>query len=258
MTKKRRSSPTASRRGPRPRSFPLIRVAIFDLDDTLYDCLKQRVRAAHRYAAEAMARAGVPASPERIFRLRMKAFAIDPQLAHVDRYVCEQAGVVDRLAEMSHAAREAFFSCPVGKLTLFRGSRRVLRELHRRGVRVFVVSYGDPDTQRAKAEALGLHREPAIERIFFADRQKIVTKDKAFEQILTITGAKPGEVLVVGDRCSGEIRAGNLLGMHTVRLLGGEFAKLAPKGREERPQFDIKRIDEVLDLPFQFGPRPTE
>ncbi len=253
MTKKPRSSPTASRRRPRRHPHLLIRVAIFDLDDTLYDCLKQRVRAAHRYAAEAMARAGVPASPERIFRLRMKAFAIDPQLAHVDRYVCEHLGVAGRLAEFSHAAREAFFSCPVGKLTLFRGSRKVLRELHRRGARVFVVSYGNPDTQRAKAEALGLHKEPVVERIFYADRDKIVTKDKAFEQILQITGAAPRETLVVGDRCSGEIRAGNLLGMHTVRILGGEFAKLAPKGREERPQFEISKIDAVLELPFRFG-----
>lgn len=249
MTKARRSSPTAK------RSAPAIRVAIFDLDDTLYSCLKQRVRAAHRHAAEAMARAGHPASPQRIFRLRMKAYAIDPQLAHIDRFVCEHLGVPDRLPEFSRIAREAFFSCPVGKLTLFRGSRRVLRELHRRGVRVFVVSYGNPDIQRAKAEALGLHREPAVERMFFADRDKIVTKDKAFEEILKLTGARASEVLVVGDRCSGEIRAGNLLGMHTVRLLGGEFAKLGPKGREEKPDFQITKIDEVLELPFRFGTR---
>ncbi len=245
MTTPRRSSPTASRRR-------LIRVAIFDLDDTLYDCLKQRVRAAHRYAAQAMARAGLPASAERIFRLRMKAFRIDPQLKHVDRFVCEQLGVKD-FAKMSGLAREAFFSCPVGKLTLFRGARRVLRELHGRGVRVFVVSYGNPDVQRAKAAALGLEREPAIERIFYADRDKIVTKDKAFAEIMAITGTAPENVLVVGDRCSGEIRAGNLLGMHTVRLLGGEFAKLDPQDREERPDFQINRITEVFDLPFHFG-----
>ena len=257
MTKKRRSSPTASRPGRRrPPVHPLVRVAIFDLDDTLYDCLKQRVRAAHRYAAEAMARAGVPAPPNRIFRLRMKAFAIDPQLAHVDRFVCQHFGVAD-LPGISRLAREAFFSCPVGKLTLFRGSRKVLRKLHRRGVRVFVVSYGNPDTQRAKAEALGLDREPAIERIFYADRDKIVTKDKAFEEILAITGARPESVLVIGDRCSGEIRAGNLLGMHTVRILGGEFGRLAPRGREERPDFEIRKIDEVLDLPFRFGESPA-
>ncbi|HVP42687.1 MAG TPA: HAD family hydrolase [Terriglobales bacterium] len=250
MTTRRRSSPTASRR-------PLIRVAIFDLDDTLYDCLQQRVRAAHRFAAEAMARAGVPASPQRIFRLRMKGYRIDPQLSHVDRFVCEQLGVKD-IQGISRLAREAFFSCPVGKLRLFRGSRRVLRELHRCGVRAFVVSYGDPEIQRAKAAALGLDREPAIERIFYADRDQIVTKDTAFQEIVSITGAAPENVLVVGDRCSGEIRAGNLLGMHTVRILGGEFARLSPKSREERPGFQISKISEVLDLPFRFGAIPTK
>src|SRR5512135_295255 len=102
MTKVRRSSPTAKRRVRRRHPVPLIRVAIFDLDDTLYNCLKQRVRTAHRHAAEAMARAGVPASPQRIFRLRMQAYALDPQLAHIDRFVCEHLGVAARLPEISH------------------------------------------------------------------------------------------------------------------------------------------------------------
>ncbi len=253
MTKPRRSSPTARRRKDAAnRRRPRIRVAVFDLDDTLYDCLTQRVRAAHRHAAQAMARAGVPASPQQIFRLRMKAFARDPQLAHIDAYVCDHFGLIER-EEIIRCSREGFFSAPVGKLTLFRGSRKVLRELHGRGVRVFVVSYGNPETQRAKAESLGLDREPAIERIFYADRDKIVTKDTAFAEILRLTGGRPGQALVVGDRCSGEIRAGNLLGMHTVRILGGEFAKLGSKSREERPEFEITKIQEVLELPFRFG-----
>ena len=253
MTKPRRSSLTARRRkSPRARRFPHISVAVFDLDDTLYDCLTQRIRAAHRYAAEAMARAGVPASPERIFRLRIKAFREDPQLAHVDKAVCDRYGANDR-EKVTRISREAFFSLPVGKLTLFRGARRVLRELHRRGVRIFVVSYGIPQIQKAKVAALGLDREPAIERVFYADRDKIVTKDKAFQHILKLTGAGPKSVLVIGDRYSGEIRAGNSLGLHTVHIQGGEFAALGPKGREERPDFEIKKIDEVLSLPFRFG-----
>ena len=256
MTKPRRSSPTARRRKhARTRRLPGIRVAVFDLDDTLYDCLTQRVRTAHRHAAQAMARGGVPASAQQIFRLRMKAFARDPQLAHIDGYVCDHYRVADR-EEITRLSREAFFSAPVGKLTLFRGSRKVLRELHRRKVRVFVVSYGQPETQRAKVAALGLDREPAIERVFYADRDKIVTKDTAFAEILKLTAVDPREVLVVGDRCSGEIRAGNLLGMHTARILGGEFARLGPKGREERPDFQIREIEEVLALPFRFGDNP--
>ncbi|MBZ5646760.1 MAG: HAD family hydrolase [Acidobacteriia bacterium] len=257
MTKPRRSSLTARRRkGPGARRLPRISVAVFDLDDTLYDCLTQRVRAAHRYAAEAMARAGIPASSDQIFRLRMKAYARDPQLAHIDGAVCDRYDVKNR-EELTRISREAFFSLPVGKLTLFRGSRKVLREMRRRGVRVFVVSYGIPETQRAKAAALGLDREPAVERIFFADRARIVTKDSAFQDILRITGADPKNVLVIGDRYSGEIRAGNSLGLHTVHIQGGEFAKLRPSGPEERPDFEIRKIDEVLKLPFKFGTKST-
>jgi len=200
-----------------------------------------------------MARAGVPASAEQIYRLRMKAYAQNPILAHIDGAVCDRYGIADREA-LIRVAREAFFSCPVGRLRLFRGTRRVLRELHRNGVRNFIVSYGSPEIQRAKVASLGLDREPAVERAFFADREKIVTKDTAFVEILKLTGAAPNGVLVVGDRYSGEIRAGNLLGLHTVHMQGGEFRKLKPVGGEEKPDFEIRRIDEVLKLPFSFGP----
>ncbi len=247
MTKPRRSSRTS-----KARRRPAIHVAIFDLDDTLYDCYRQRVRVAHRHAAEAMARAGLPGTPEQIFKLRMRAYRQDPQLRHIDKYVLDHYGIADGAA-IATAARDAFFSCPVGKLRLFRSSRRLLRELHRRGVRVFVVSYGDPEVQRAKFASLGLDKEPAIEGAYFADRGKALTKDAAFQQILKRTGADANHVLVVGDRCSSEIKAGNSLGMHTVRMLGGEFAKLGPASREEEPDFEVRKLEELLKLPFQLG-----
>ena len=202
-----------------------------------------------------MARAGVPATPEQIFRLRMKAYETNPTLAHIDSVVCERYRVPNR-EEVSRTAREAFFTCPVGKLTLFRGTRKVLRELHRRGVRNFIVSYGSPDIQKAKVASLGLDREPAVERAFYADRAKIVTKDTAFTEILKLTRAEPKNVLVVGDRYSGEIRAGNALGLHTAHVAGGEFSKLEPASREEKPEFEIEKIDDVLSLPFRFGTTP--
>jgi len=184
----------------------------------------------------------------------MKAFAKDPTLAHIDGAVCDHYHVRNRDA-VNRISREAFFSLPVVALTLIKDSRKVLRELKRLGVRVFIVSYGIPGIQRAKVAALGLDREPAIERVFFADRDKIVTKDTAFAEILKLTAADPKNVLVVGDRYSGEIRAGNSLGMHTVHIEGGEFAKLRPSGPEEKPRFEISKIDQVLELPFEFGGR---
>ena len=231
---------------------PPILVAIYDLDDTLYDCFRQRVMAAHRHAARAMVRAGVKATVEQVLRARMKAFRTDPHLRHIDGEICRRFGVSDR-ERMMHLAREAYFTCPVGKLTLFRGTRRVLRELQRRGVRQFVVTFGNPATQRAKVRALGLHRERAVEEFFYADTQNVVTKEGVFRKILRRTRAAPDSVLVMGDRPSGEIRAGKELGLRTVRIRRGEFVSLQPLGRKERAEFEIEKISEVLQLPLKFG-----
>src|SRR5258707_1240754 len=58
----------------RPRN----RCVIFDLDDTLYDCFGQRMRVAHRHAAQAMVEAGLNADVEAVYRARIRAFRQNP------------------------------------------------------------------------------------------------------------------------------------------------------------------------------------
>ncbi|MGZ4898671.1 MAG: HAD family hydrolase [Candidatus Angelobacter sp.] len=231
---------------------PLIRCVIFDLDDTLYDCFGQRVRAAHRHAAQAMVEAGLNAKVEAVFRARMRAFRQDPMLRHIDAEVSRHFGAEDPEA-ISRAAREAYFNCPVGKLKLFAGSLPLLRFLAKRGVRNFIVSFGEPKTQHAKVKVLRLDREPSDEKIYYADRGNVLTKEAAFLKIQKRTGLTPGEILIVGDRPAREIRAGRELGMHTVRLRHGEFKAQMPMGPEERPDFVIGNISEVRKLPFTWG-----
>jgi FMN phosphatase YigB (HAD superfamily) len=231
---------------------PLIRCVIFDLDDTLYDCFGQRVKPAHHHAAEAMVKAGLNATVEAAYRARMKAFNDDPMLRHIDAVVCDRYGGGDPVV-ISEAARNAYFNCPVGKLTLFSGTMPLLRFLHARGVKCFVVSFGEPNIQKAKIRSLGLHRTPAIDRIFYADRQNLLTKEAAFRQIQQELDLKPGEMLVVGDRAMSEIRAGNELGMHTVRIRRGEFAAQEPQGKIERADYTLKSISEVRRLPYLWG-----
>ena len=262
MTKAKRSSRSSNRpkrkldpsAGESRDSHPLITTVIFDLDDTLYDCVGQRVRAAHFHAAAAMAVAGVSASPDAIFQIRMRAFEDDPQLSKIDEIVLDHFGVpAGEREKLVRASRHAFFTSPVGNLTLFPGTLTVLRGLKQRGVKIFVVSFGDPDTQRAKVAALGLDREPAIEKVFYADTAHLVTKEAIFRSILRNAKSNPGQILAVGDRPSSEIKAGKSLGMHTVRIRGGEFARLKAKGPEEQADFEVSKIDAVLKLPFNFG-----
>ena len=231
---------------------PIIRCVIFDLDDTLYDYFGQRMRAGHRHAAQAMVDAGLKASAEAVYRARMRAFRQDPMLRHIDAEVTRRFGA-ENPEDISRVAREAYFNCPVGELTLFRGSLPLLRFLREHGVRTFIVSFGEPKIQHAKVKALGLDREPSIENIYYADRKNVLTKEAAFRKIQKKTGFPPREILVVGDRPAREIRAGRELGMRTVRLLHGEFKSQVPAAPEEKPDFAIGNISEVRELPFLWG-----
>lgn len=246
LKKKRRQSARDN------KTKPLIRSVIFDLDDTLYDCFRQRVRVSHRAAARAMVHAGLKGSAEAVYRARMAAFRQDPMLRHIDAEVCRRFRAADPEA-VSHAAREAYFHCRVGKLTLFPGTMPLLRHLHGHGVRIFIVSFGEPRTQRAKIKALGLAKNPMIERILYADRDKLLTKEVAFRRIQRQTKLPAEQMLVIGDRPMSEIRAGNELGMHTVRVHRGEFAAQEPADPDERADYVIKIISELWHLPFQWG-----
>ena len=231
---------------------PLIRCVIFDLDDTLYDCFGQRVRVTHRYAAQAMVAAGLKADVKSVYRARMRAFRQDPMLRYIDAEVTRHFGA-ENPEEISRIAREAYFNCPVGKLTLFPGSLPLLHFLAKRGVRNFIVSFGEPRIQHAKVKSLGLEGEPSVEKIYFADRNNVLTKEAAFRKIQKRTRLTPGEILIVGDRPAREIRAGKELGMHTIRVRHGEFKAQMPVGLEEEPDYVIANISEVRELPFAWG-----
>jgi FMN phosphatase YigB (HAD superfamily) len=249
-----RKTASAGKKSSPPKSGvkPVIRCVIFDLDDTLYDCFRQRVRVTHRHAARAMVEAGLKATVEAVYRARMRAFQDDPMLRHIDAEVCRHFDAEDPEA-ISHAAREAYFNCPVGKLKLFPGTLPLLRHLRRHGVRTFVVSFGEPRIQHAKVRALGLDNNPLVERVLYADRDKLLTKEAAFNQIQRELGLPAEQMLIVGDRLMSEIRAGNELGMHTVRIRRGEFVAQEPQSQDEEPDFVVEDIGKVKGLPFTWG-----
>jgi FMN phosphatase YigB (HAD superfamily) len=254
--KKMKSRLAQKPRSQKPRAGrakkPHIRCAIFDLDDTLYDCLRQRVPITHRYAAQALVDAGLKASLNAVYRVRMRAFRQNPMLRHIDAEVCRHFGV-ENAETLSAIAREAYFNCPVGQLKLFPESLPLLRFLAKRGVRNFIVSFGEPAIQRAKIKALGLDHEPSVEKIYYADRENVLTKEAAFRKIQKKTGLTPEEIVVIGDRLAREIRAGKELGMHTVRLKFGEFKSQQPTRPEEEPDFELRDISDVRKLPFIWG-----
>ena len=93
---------------------------------------------------------------------------------------------------------------------------------------------------------------PSVKKLF---RQVIVVsdrKDAAFSSIMQKEKLKAGEILVVGDRVRGEITAGNNLGMKTVWLKAGVFGGEEPLTDEEKPDFSIRRLDEIENVLKKF------
>src|SRR3989338_2885006 len=265
---------------------PLITTVVFDLDDTLYDCHRQRVLAAHRHAARALLRAGLNRHAKRklplarlvrlrlrllrdglnahanrklplarLLRLRLRLFREERNLETLDARLVARLGLRGRVAaRLARAGNRAYFSYPVQRLHLFADARPTLRQLHRQGVRIYVLTAGLLRIQRAKVRVLGLDCSPYISGVFFTGLLQGRGKRRYLKRALG-RGPDPRRVLVVGDRADSEIRAARELGMWAVRRLGGEFADYAPHHRLERPHFSLRRLSQLFRLPFQFGAR---
>lgn len=247
---------------PRPR--PFITTVVFDLDDTLYDCYRQRVLAAHRYACRAMLRAGLARysgltraagrrlSLRQVLRWRVLLFRQERNLETLDARLCARLGVRGREARrLARVGRRAYFSYPVGRLRLFPDALPTLRRLHQRGVRLFLLSAGLLRIQRAKVRVLGLSRLPYLHAIFLTGLLRGRGKTRYLRRVLRYE-RDPHRVLVVGDRPDSEIRAARELGLWAVRRRGGEFARYRPRHRFERAHFTVQRLSQLFQLPFEF------
>jgi FMN phosphatase YigB (HAD superfamily) len=241
------------------RRRPLITTVVFDLDDTLYDCMRQRVLAAHRYASRQLLDAGLRRrfgrrlSLDRLWRLRLRLFREERNLATLDARLLARLGVAGPLARrLARLGPKSYFSLPVGKLRLFPDALPTLRRLHRSGVRLYIITAGHQRIQRAKVRALGLRRLPYLHAIYYTGLLAGRGKRAYLHRVLR-REPDPRRVLVVGDRPDSEIRAARQLGMWTVRRRGGEFARYRPRGRLEQPHFSIRKLTSLFRLPFRFG-----
>ena len=240
------------------RRRALITTVVFDLDDTLYDCMRQRVFAAHRYASRALFAAGLKRrlggriSLGQLWRLRLRLFREERNLSTLDARLLGRLGITGPLAaRLARLGPTAYFSLPVGKLRLFPDTLPTLRRLHRAGVRLYIITAGHRRIQQAKVRALGLHRLPYLHAVFYtgllAGRGKL-----HFLRRVLHHQPEPRRILVVGDRPDSEIQAARQLGMWTVRRRGGEFARYHPRHRLEKPHFAIRKLTSLFRLPFEF------
>jgi putative hydrolase of the HAD superfamily len=212
---------------------------LFDLDDTLYaeaDYVRSGFAAVAR---EVEARLGVPA-PE-------VAAALDRALQRHGRgrtidLALEELGIVrpHLVADLVKLYRGHSPS-----LQLYPDARRTLDRLSTQGLKLGLITDGDPTAQRHKARALGLERWLAYLGFTWEEGPEQQKPDpRVYQRALQALQATPEEAVYVGDNPTKDFSGARQVGLFTVRLLRG------PYGNREVPEktranVDIRELDDL-------------
>ncbi len=217
-----------------------IKGIIFDLDDTLYDCTEYLREAAHRRAAEAMVKAGLPLTLDEAYEMQMnlmrehgprfKAFA---RIAEI--YGCRE--------DFVREVMRAYNRDEVGEIHPFPDVIPTLAKLRAFGLKLFLVTSGVYARQERKIRLLEL--EKCFDRIIITDDDMGITKEECYVDLMEEMGLRAEEFISVGDRIHSEVRICNALGMTTVQMMHGRFKDLIPSTELERPDFKIHAISEL-------------
>jgi len=218
-----------------------LKAAIFDLDDTLFDCTGTLVEAARRRAAKAIAEASASISAEQAYQEIVEAYrASGPHFDAIQQVASEH----ELGAAVAKAALEAYQADHVEEIKPFPDVVPTLDWLKDNGFSLFLVSSGNPARQQRKLDQLGI--EDFFDEVHLTADDS--DKSSVFSEIMRRRKLSPDEVICVGDRIQSEIKIGNALEISTIRILHGRFSELTPSSPQENPRFSIKAVGELRPL----------
>lgn len=198
----------------------MIKVITFDLDDTLWDVTPVLMRAEARLFEWLQRHCPRPIetfSLKSMRAMRMELLKTRPDLAHritearrhILQTAMERSGVASQEAEqLSRQAMEVFLEAR-HEVELFDDVEEVIVELHNRYL-LGVLTNGNAD----------IYRLPLGRYFTFAYSAEALNSSKPlplhFERTLEKTGAKPREIIHVGDHMEHDIVAAQAMGWHTI------------------------------------------
>jgi putative hydrolase of the HAD superfamily len=122
----------------------------------------------------------------------------------------------------------------------------VLTELKKRGYNLGVVANQNYGTEQRLSNWKLLQ---FFDVIAASAELRMAKPDPAiFEWALQKAECCPQDAVMIGDRMDNDMAPANRLGMHTVRLLRGLAAYHKPQSADEKPEYTISSLAELLDL----------
>ena len=200
-----------------------LRAVTLDLDDTLFP---QSSWLQGAWAAVADVGAG----------LGLDRAALHAALVAIAAEGSDRGQIIDRALSGSGGRQihvpvlvEAFIAHAPTRLTPYPGAARALAQLHHAGLRIAVITDGNPRTQYAKLAALGLTADRRIvDLVVISDeiggRQARKPSPVPFRHALTQLGVTAGQAVHIGDNAAKDVAGAASIGLRCIRVLTGEHA----------------------------------
>jgi FMN phosphatase YigB (HAD superfamily) len=186
----------------------MIKLIIFDLDNTLFDTRGQLGMKALDKMISEMKKVGLTPEQERILREKYHATGF--------RILAKQLGFSENLLRIG---LDTYKHLDLAGITPF-PDVHVLQELSQEKV---LVTSGLKHVQMKKVEILGLMH--LFKEVIVDDSNNLSNKERIFDKLVRKHKLSQREVMVVGDNAESEIAAGHNLGMVVVQIFRRDFIK---------------------------------
>jgi len=126
---------------------------------------------------------------------------------------------------------------------LYQGVEELLSKLRESSFELALVSKAEDITQR-----LNDFKRFHLEKYFKIMEVVSDKKPKEFIHILKKFNVQPQQCLIIGDYVKSEIKEGNKIGTKTVWIKNGEFPNILPQTQQEKPNYTIESLEELIPL----------
>ena len=186
----------------------MIKLLIFDMDNTLFDTYGQLGVHVLDRMIEKMKKHGLTSKQEGVMR---------------EKYMTTGFRTVANMLKLSEELKEigksTYKDMDLSRIKPF-DDVDLIKEFKQKKI---LVTSGTEKVQNEKIRILGI--APLFDEIIVDLYGSSESRDKIFRELLEKYEVKPEEVMVLGDNAEAEIAAGNNLGMITVQILRRPFLK---------------------------------
>jgi uncharacterized cofD-like protein/HAD superfamily hydrolase (TIGR01509 family) len=219
-----------------------VKALIFDLDDTLYDQSTQVTPRAIQEVLRALVANGLPTTVQELNTIVEKHST--PHFAVLLAALIDQFSLPE--LERKKFTKIGFTAYDDDTLlegiTPFPEVHAILQKLHE-SYKLILITTGSEVHQGKKLDVMDLRKY--FDLIIIDSK---LGKEQKILYALKQLSIKPRECLCIGDRIDNEIKAGNTIGLTTIRLLRGKYSVLKPKHHLERPDYEIQDHSELPEI----------